>query len=147
MFPFLWVSHHVVLLLSLNNTFFSSTLLLLRLTSLFYDSQYVIIFLFLWVPLHVLLPFHWIMHSSTRLLQLTSLFYDSPQSCSITYVFSLISQFRWSMFTSMDARSINCNTCGRSVEFKPCISNRNGNKGILFATMCSSPTYVIQVLK
>ena len=41
---------------------------------------------------------------------------------------------------------VNCNTCGRLVEFKPCVSNCNGNKGVLFAIVHSSPAYVIQVL-
>ena len=78
---------------------------------------------------------------STRLLQLISLFYASPHSHSIAYIFSPMSQSGPSMF-SADARSTTCSTCGRLVEFKPCISNRNGNKGVLFATVRSSPIFL-----
>lgn len=145
----LWVPlHHVSLLLPPNNTLSSTRLL--QLTPLFYDRptqtlEYVIMFSFLWVPLKYVSLLLSLNNTfcSTRLLQLTSLFYyDSPHSHSIPYIFSLMSQSRPSAF-STDARSVNCNTCGRSVEFKPCLSNRNGNKGALFATVRSSPAYVI----
>ena len=30
---------------------------------------------------------------------------------------------------------VNCNNCGRYVKFQPCKSDKNGNKGVLFATV------------
>lgn len=86
--------------------------------------------------------------SRTQLFEVASLFYYSPRSHLIAYIFSPMSQSKDFTGTpsAFSPDVVNCNTCGRLVEFKPCISNRNGNKGVLFAIVRSPPAYVIQLL-
>ena len=85
--------------------------------------------------------------SRTQLFEIAALFYYSPHSHSIAYIFFPMSQsIDFTGIPSAFSTDVNCNTCGRLVEFKPCVSNRNGNKGVMFAIVRSSPACDIQVL-